>query len=133
LVNQYRRDPQVRQALLDYANLTNKTGGTGTYTTSGDYCAPIFYDSNNTAYYVDPASNSVLNTINSRSITYLMYYQVLPDASRWTPCNGFTYSVNAPYTGPVARFSTGGSYDLWLNAPYTGHQHCIHPQAYRLT
>jgi len=45
---------------VDYANLTNKTGGTGTYTTSGDYRAPIFYDSNNTSYYVDPASGSSL-------------------------------------------------------------------------
>jgi hypothetical protein len=43
---------------VDYNNLTNKTGGTGTYTTSGDYRAPIFYDSNNTGYYVDPASSS---------------------------------------------------------------------------
>ena len=41
---------------VDYANLTNKTGGTGTYTTSGDYRAPIFYDSNDTTYYLDPNS-----------------------------------------------------------------------------
>jgi hypothetical protein len=47
---------------VDYNNLTNKTGGTGTYTTSGDYRAPIFYDSDNTGYYVDPASTSVLNS-----------------------------------------------------------------------
>jgi hypothetical protein len=49
---------------VDYANLTNKAGGTGTYTTSGDYRAPIFYDSNNTGYYVDPASTSNLNATN---------------------------------------------------------------------
>jgi hypothetical protein len=30
----------------------------------GSYRAPIFYDSNNTAYYVDPASTSNLNGIN---------------------------------------------------------------------
>jgi hypothetical protein len=41
---------------VDYANLTNKGGGTGTYTTSGDYRAPIFYDSNNTAFYLDPGA-----------------------------------------------------------------------------
>lgn len=46
---------------VDYNNLTNKTGGTGTYTTSGDYRAPIFYDSNNTGYYVDPAGTSNVN------------------------------------------------------------------------
>jgi hypothetical protein len=45
---------------VDFNSLTNKTGGTGTYTTSGDFRAPIFYDSNNTAYYVDPNSISQL-------------------------------------------------------------------------
>jgi hypothetical protein len=38
----------------DYNGLSNKGGGTGTYTTSGDYRAPIFYDSSNTTYYIDP-------------------------------------------------------------------------------
>jgi hypothetical protein len=38
----------------------------GTYTTAtGSVRAPIFYDSDNTAYYVDPASTSNLNTLNS--------------------------------------------------------------------
>lgn len=41
---------------VDFNNLTNKTGGTGTYTTSGDFRAPIFYDSNDTTYYLDPTS-----------------------------------------------------------------------------
>jgi predicted RecA/RadA family phage recombinase len=43
---------------VDYNNLTNKAGGTGTYTTSGDYRAPIFYDSNDTTYYLDPNSTT---------------------------------------------------------------------------
>jgi hypothetical protein len=38
----------------DYNGLSNKGGGTGTYTTNGDYRAPIFYDSNDTAFYTDP-------------------------------------------------------------------------------
>ena len=46
---------------VDFNNLTNKASGSGTYTTSGDFRAPIFYDSNNTAYYTDPASTSNLN------------------------------------------------------------------------
>lgn len=44
----------------DFNNLTNKTGGTGTYQTSGSFRAPIFYDSENTAYYLDPNSTSIL-------------------------------------------------------------------------
>jgi len=42
--------------------------GTGVVTASTDIRAPIFYDSNNTAYYVDPASTSVMNQINLAGI-----------------------------------------------------------------
>jgi hypothetical protein len=57
-------------ANITFNNISSKTGGTGTYQTSGDFRAPIFYDSNNTGYYVDPASTSnllsltVANTIS---------------------------------------------------------------------
>ena len=52
----------------------------------------------------------------------IMYYQgfTLDANTMDSNSTGFTYSVNAPVTGPVARFSTGGGYDLWLNAPYSG-------------
>jgi hypothetical protein len=54
----------------------------------------------------------------------LMYYQgfTLDANTMDTNATGFTYSVNAPYTGPIVRFSTGSGagYDLWLNAPYSG-------------
>ena len=43
---------------VDFANLTNKGSGTGTYTTSGDYRAPIFYDTDNTGFYIDSQSTS---------------------------------------------------------------------------
>jgi hypothetical protein len=88
----------------------------------GSFRAPLFYDSNNTAYYTDPASNSVLNTINGRGISNLMYYQgfTLDANTMDSNATGFTYAVNAPTVGPVVRFSTGGGYDLWLNAAYSG-------------
>jgi len=52
----------------------------------------------------------------------LMYYAGFTLNANDMPANstGFTYAVNAPAVGPVARFSTGGGYDLWLNAPYSG-------------
>lgn len=52
----------------------------------------------------------------------IMYYQgfTLDANTMDSNATGFTYSNNAPYTGPVARFSTGGGYDLWLNSPYSG-------------
>jgi hypothetical protein len=54
--------------------------------------------------------------------SYLMYYQgfTLDANTMDTNATGFTYSVNAPYTGPIARFSANSGYDLWLNAPYGG-------------
>jgi hypothetical protein len=54
--------------------------------------------------------------------SYLMYYQgfTLDANTMDTNSTGFTYSINAPYTGPIARFSANGGYDLWLNAPYGG-------------
>jgi hypothetical protein len=48
---------------LSFDGLSSKTGGTGTYQTSGDFRAPIFYDSANTGYYLDPNSLSNLNRI----------------------------------------------------------------------
>lgn len=60
----------------------------------------------------------------------IMFYEgfTLNADTMSTNSTGFTYSVNAPYVGPIARFSTGGSYDLWLNATYSGNGSLI---AYR--
>lgn len=49
---------------------TGQTGAailyaTSTITSATDVRAPIFYDSNDTSYYVDPNSTSVLNTVNT--------------------------------------------------------------------
>jgi hypothetical protein len=53
-----------------FDSLTSKTGGTGTYQTSGDFRAPILYDSNNTGYYLNPDSGS-----NIKDIVGSRYYQ----------------------------------------------------------
>jgi hypothetical protein len=52
---------------VDFNNLTNKGSGTGTYTTSGDFRAPIFYDSNDTGYYFDGNSLSKVNQLTRRT------------------------------------------------------------------
>jgi hypothetical protein len=93
-------------------------------TEASSFRAPIFYDSDNTGYYIDGNNTSNLNglTVNGRSLNLGVYYQgfTLDADTMATNATGFTYAVNAPAVGPVARFSTGGSYDLWLNAAYTG-------------
>jgi hypothetical protein len=52
----------------------------------------------------------------------IMYYQgfTLDANTMDSNATGFTYSVNAPFTGPIARFSAGGSYDMWLGGNYGG-------------
>jgi hypothetical protein len=52
----------------------------------------------------------------------IFYYQgfTLDANTMDTNSSGFTYANNAPYNGPVARFSAAGGYDLWLNADYGG-------------
>ena len=68
--------------------------------------------------------STVLNTSNAprAANSYLMFYEgfTLNANDMSTNSTGFTYSNNAPWTGPIARFSTGGGYDLWLNASYGG-------------
>ena len=46
-----------------FDSLTSKGSGTGTYTTSGDFRAPIFYDSNDTTFYVNPNGKSELSSL----------------------------------------------------------------------
>ena len=47
-----------------YADLGHKFGVSGTGFASNDFRAPVFYDSNNTGYYTDPASTSRMSTID---------------------------------------------------------------------
>ena len=55
---------------VPFDSLTSKASGTGTYTTTGDFRAPIFYDSDNTGYYINPngSSNLLDVTINALGV-----------------------------------------------------------------
>jgi len=84
---------------VDFANLTNKASGTGTYTTSGDYRAPIFYDSNDTGYYVDPNGTSNLN-VSAFGRAYAGYDAGQSSSfscSNWFRSSGNTGWYNASY------------------------------------
>jgi hypothetical protein len=47
------------------SNVISIDGSNGVIIAAGDMRAPIFYDQNNTGYYVDPASTSRMGTINA--------------------------------------------------------------------
>lgn len=83
-----------------------------TLNTSGDFTAnaslrsPIFYDSNNTGYYLDPASTSNLNTVNSVTLT-------ASGISYASGTGGFassTYAVGV--RNPIWRFGNADTYGL---------------------
>jgi hypothetical protein len=71
--------------------------------------------------YATSAGSVAWDNVSSKPSDIMFYQGFQLDAnSMASNATGFTYSVNAPATGPIARFSTGGGYDLWLNAPYGG-------------
>ena len=65
----------------------------GVFSATGDFRAPIFYDSNNTAYYIDPASTSIVNSFKVYDALYFGDYTTyLSQATpylRITTANGY--------------------------------------------
>ena len=74
----------------------------GSWFSDTDLRAPIFYDYDNTSYYVDPASNSVMHTINIVGV-----YGRNQSGSGWLSGN---YSSVETGSTSGAIYSIGGSY-----------------------
>ena len=100
----------------------------GTLEASGDMRSPIFYDSNNTGFYVDAASTSNLNVLNIAFGGNVLFdpgwgFYGFPglnaNSYAGAPIMGFTYANNAPYSGQLVSFGSGG-YNLQLNSNYGG-------------
>ena len=94
---------------------TGSTAG-ATFTMFGSYAiatgsmrAPIFYDSDNTAYYVDPAGSSVLGIITAQSTNDAQLYLNGNGTSwagiQWTDVSA---SDNMWYNGSTSTFAIGG-------------------------
>jgi hypothetical protein len=90
--------------------------------------ATYFISANGSQYNGNAATATTASTANavawgnvSSKPSLIMYYQGFTLDANTMDGNstGFTYSVNAPYTGPIARFSETG-YSLQLNAAYGG-------------
>jgi hypothetical protein len=82
----------------------------GTGYATGDWRAPIFYDSGNTAYYTDPASTSVMNTINLGQVNTADGNFL----STWGSASGTTRHLNlSSYGGDPSQAHTGQSGITW--------------------
>ena len=81
--NWIRQSNPSRSWLIGPSNGSNylifdETGGgtrltietNGVVTASGDFRAPIFYDSNNTAFFLDPSSTSILNVVRTNALQF---------------------------------------------------------------
>ena len=98
---------------------------TGVAVASGDMRAPLFYDSNNTAYYIDPASGTVLGGIVSilggRNITLSTSggnVQIKGDTGGWS--NGLLfYGSSNTFRGGFGALGGGdGLSYLWAGNDY---------------
>ena len=120
---------------VDYNALTNKGGGTGSYITSGDYRAPIFYDSNDTGHYGDFASTSrfnlaKVNGVYDSSITR----GVIPSGAVYTTSAGAptgAFKIKLPdgsrllypmlsFTVELYNYSTGTSRSFRIGGHFSG-------------
>lgn len=64
----------------------------GVFITTGSFRAPLFYDNNDTSYYVDPASTSVLNAVNWYGI---QNWAGNGTYARGTPTYGYRFNNSA--------------------------------------
>jgi hypothetical protein len=91
----------LRDCCQDWSSWSSIATSNESFTNNIDLRAPIFYDSNNTAYYTDPTSTSVLNAlnINGGGTSILIRQQVN------SPTDGYT-------------FSSGAQPALWIESTY---------------
>ena len=88
--------------------LFDRVGGSGYLQASGSLRSPIFYDSDNTGYYVDPASTSNVNTLNAAtSLTVAGNAVAVLQAGGVVLENGQTISSNYTMTSSKNGVSAG--------------------------
>jgi hypothetical protein len=108
---QYGTSDSINPAARTTAASWNSTG---LQVNNGDMRAPIYYDSNNTAYYVDPASTSILNTIGFNGTSANAF------GNYWAGAVGYPAYQ---FTGGNSRFgfsSTSGYVDVYTDGNYYG-------------
>jgi hypothetical protein len=116
-----RRDSGVVVALISSWERSYTTNG---FTDSTDIRAPIFYDTNDTAYYCDPTSTSYLDAIGRRAHHrgHLVgsYNNIGDNSSKSNPIYtiGSSYNPNADSLGDM--YGVGYSHSNFFGTSLTG-------------
>ena len=101
-------------------------GSNGIGYATGSYRAPIFYDSNNTAYYLDPASNSYLdhiyanNYVNRQSVSDDSGFGLYFNSDKSTAYAIYRESGAWSYPYPDLRIGFHTGIKIGANASYEG-------------
>jgi hypothetical protein len=116
-----------------YAGWADAPSG-ATFAASGDFRAPIFYDSNNTGYYVDPASGSVLggniSILGGRNITLSTSsgsVQIKGDTGGWSNGTLFYGSSNTYRGGFGALGGVDSLSYFWVGTDYNNAGLYVYP------
>ena len=92
-------DFDMATQVMSVNNASDPLGGLNVYVNNSlqadsSLRAPIFYDSNNTAFYLDPASTSVLNGVSAGTVSATNF-----TAANAFYVNGFAYYLNSTNGG----------------------------------
>jgi hypothetical protein len=99
----YNRDTSAYGAMsFDATDFAFNVVASGYAQINTSFRAPIFYDSDNTAYYLDPLSTSVLNNIRAATIEFTNGFTAIN-------LTNSTYNMLNDPTGRVAIYLGGGA------------------------
>lgn len=109
---------------LSDANIKFKVNTGGNATATGSFSAPIFYDSNDTNYRLDPNGTSILNTINLENVirhngdtnTYIEFHA--EDQFRVVTGGSERFEVNDTNTTVQNNFNTNGLVSFYRASGY---------------
>ena len=118
----FYRISSIKYKVFDYPYNSNTvtfygdTTAAGTVTSSTSSRAPIFYDTNNTGYYIDPASTGTAGKFNGTVICKNVAETVVGISTTLDPgSGGIQYRTLTANTTFTAAFATGESLTLRLN------------------
>ncbi len=111
---------QTNHNLIFFTN-NNEQGRldtSGNLSAYGSARSPIFYDSNNTGYYLDPASSSNLNALTTNGRLYAKEYIQFDNYTALYSPNNSAYF--APNDGSYGSWKVSGSRNGWQGLEFGG-------------